>query len=119
MAGYDRFANIRSGTSWAKSGNSDTTGPPEGPGSAQDAILSDTTVCISSGSWREYYENHMDGFWTDDFGEAMVMRRETNVGYSDGHVETHGQRLVVGGDGYLTWPGANYITRSDVERHNY
>ena len=115
MIGYSRFANIRSGTSWSNSGNAN--GPPETPGSAQDAILSDTDVCIAA--YSEYYSNHMDPWWTSDFNQAMLKRRETNVAYSDGHVEAQGGRLFLGGDGFLTWPGARYITRLGVERHNY
>ena len=117
MTGYDRFANIRSGTNWANSGNTRTDGPPEGPGSAQDAILSDTDVCIAPLS--EYYSNHSRPWWTSNFNQAQLMRRENNVAYSDGHVETHGGRLFVAGDGYLTWSGANYIPRLGIERHNY
>jgi len=40
------------------------------------------------------------------------LRRENNVGYGDGHVETHAQSAYVAEDGFIWWDGMGYVTYS-------
>ena len=97
---------------WLNSGNTDTTGPPKGPGSAQDAIMSD--VVHSQGPQgtahgQFYQEKHIRGYNTPNPQVGLRARRENNVAYADGHVETHGGRPFIDAAGYLSWGGAHWV----------
>ena len=114
MGGYFRFANCLN-VGYAESGNTRTDGPPVRPGSSRDAILCDT--CESEPG--NYFSAHIDGGGVST-AEAPEARRENNVGYGDGHVETHSQRAyVVGGGDYVSWDGAHYVLRAGYIRELY
>lgn len=112
MGGYYRFAHMLTNSPvpiFANSGNVDPSGPPMQPGSAQDAILADAINSNGPPSPPEQFfqSPHMD--WSSVYAfEAQRKRRENNVAYSDGHVETHGGGYI-GGDGYFTWQGAGWV----------
>ncbi len=113
MMGYKRMANLAGPASmWLNSGNSDTSGPPRSPGPSQDAILADlgnSNGPAGIGDGQFYQEQHIDNYNTATPEEALQRRRENNVGYSDGHVETHGGGAFIDADGYLSWPGARWV----------
>ena len=114
LTSYLRYTNDRgAGTDWTNSGNSNH-GPPVSPNSAQDAIVADLCTSHPSG----YQEVHMDNLTAAPPVTALTQRRENNVAYSDGHVETHGQRPFMDAGGFLTWHGAQYVIRWG-ERHQY
>ena len=119
-SGYWRFANLAGVPDWSYSGNSQTQGPPRRPGSDRDAILADP-VYSQGGPITEstYGGPHLDWMWvTSD--EGVKQRRENNVAYSDGHVETHGSsNPYVDDENYLMWEGANYVPRGNGERWTY
>ena len=108
MGGYLRFANL-SNADFANSGNTHTDGPPTMPGSSQDAILADNA---NTSPWQpEFRSPHMP--WAlVNYAEALGQVRENNVGYSDGHVESHGGSLFYNSQGYLVWPGAHTVLRA-------
>ena len=112
MSGYRRYANLAH-ANFSNSGNS-TNGPAISPGSAQDVIIADPDTSEPT----LYQSVHLDFDNAVDKFEALAKRRETDVAYSDGHVEIHGQRPFIGADGFLTWDGAHYIPRG-VERNIY
>ena len=108
MAGYYRFANLANAP-FTNSGNSNTSGPPLGPGSSQDAIVADKINSNGPPSPPEqfYQSPHME--WPSVYAhEAVLKRRDNNVAYSDGHVETHAGGYI-GADGYFTWEGAHWV----------
>jgi len=80
-------------------------GPGAGSG-PQDAIVADR--CAAYVLEAEYVDFHMDWYHYPN-AQALRERRENNVGYGDGHVETHSQKPYIGSDGYLTWEGAHYV----------
>ena len=106
MAGYMRMANLSGISSWSTSGNSQVDGPPLGPGSAQDAILSDI-----QGTQHSYLFNvHMAKF--SAYSEQdLQQQRDNNVAYADGHVETHGGRAQFDASGCASYPGSHWIPR--------
>ena len=83
--GYTIFAAWETaGVDWSNSGNSVTDGPPMGPATSpgQDVILADMIM-----SDTDYIDVHADET------RNPATHRENNVGYSDGHVETHYHKL--------------------------
>ena len=114
IAGYNRMANLSGISSWSESGNSQIDGPPLGPGSAQDAILSDI-----QGTQHSYLFNvHMAKFAAYS-EQDLQQQRDNNVAYADGHVETHGGRAQFVG-GYAFYPGSHWIPRTGtVHRYIY
>ena len=110
--GYWRFANLAN-ADFTWSGNSQTDEPPTRPGSAKDAIIAD--MVNNEGSM--FFSTHMDvnrQTIVESLGRA---RRENDVGYGDGHVETHSNPAYWEG-GWLTWEGAHYVPRG-AERMQY
>ena len=104
--GYLRFANCI-GLDYTESGNAQTDGPPTRPGSSRDAIVCD----VVESEPDLYWSLHLEGGVTA--AEAIKERRENNVGYGDGHAETHSERAYAhpGWPGYVTWDGAHYVVR--------
>ena len=122
-AGYWRFANMNhpylGEGGWTYSGNSNTNRPPRRPGSDQDAILADPIYCQGGHMELMYGDPHLDIMWVPN-DEGVKQRRENNVAYSDGHVETHGRsNPYVDDENYLMWEGANYVPRGNGERWTY
>ena len=122
---YARFANCQGGfgpwaVGWSQSGNDRTDGPPEYPGAANDATVSDM-VASSPG---EYYNIHGDGpngeIATFEDRVKVARNLENNVGYADGHVETHHHRnaYIDAGD-YINWEGAHWVLRAGIVRNMY
>ena len=120
MGGYHKWAAYEGGD-FTNSGNEDTTRPPMGPGSAQDAILCDQINSYLGGGGQEMQDSHSphEMFFLGYAGsEAVKARRENNVAYSDGHVETHGGSAFIDGSGYIMFSGAHWVTRG-AERQLY
>ena len=63
---------------WGTTGNMTDDGPPVGPTMPKDAILMDVILSDTG-----YIDTHADNPRDPD------THRDNNVGYSDGHVETH------------------------------
>jgi len=118
MMGYKRMANMAGpATMWRNSGNSDTEGPPRSPGSSQDAILADlgnSNGPMGLGDGQFYQEQHILDYNTATVAEALQKRRDNNVAYGDGHIETHNADPFIDADGYLTWPGAKWVQHGNA-----
>ena len=94
---------------WAKSGNSQTDEAPLRPGASNDAILAD--MCNNNGPLGDPDQYFQDAHMQDTSvgsSQVMALRRENNVAYSDGHVETHGGGII-GADGFFTWGEGHYV----------
>ena len=120
MAIYDRFARMAADPgAFRDSRNSRTDIAPQKPGGSRDAIISDH---INSNGYaglpdQFYQDTHMS---PRSVGlEAVDLRRENNVGYADGHVETHDQPGYIDSDGYLTWEGAGGVWWGGIWRNAY
>ena len=111
--GYHRHGNLQGPSSmWLNSGNEDTTGPPKRPGSAQDVIMADEVNSqgpLGTAHGQFYQSTHIPGTNTPNPEVGLRERRENNVAYADGHVETHGQRGFIDSAGYLVWEGAHWV----------
>ena len=94
LLGYMRYAAFApdGGITWTHSGNFDTTGPPMRPDHPQDVIIADIVIGAPLDLSFNFEDNHSET-WQDNFAGY----RETNVAYSDGHVETHSHHPVQGG----------------------
>ena len=105
MGLYHRAAAATAISDWTHSGNSQTDGPPMKPGQAADAIVFDRILgdVWDPGFFNPHYNIHAD-FRTLPY-------TENNVGYGDGHAETHRHKFdqlsfYPWWDGeYLTWTG--------------
>ena len=110
LALYYRFSNMKGPSSmWANSGNSQTDEAPLRPGASNDAILAD--MCNNNGPLGEPDQYFQDAHMQDTSvgsSQVMALRRENNVAYSDGHVETHGGGII-GADGFFTWGEGHYV----------
>ncbi len=123
---YVRFAGCQDTSSpwaaldWSQSGNDRTDGPPEYPGAANDATVSDMVSSSPGG----YGNTHGDGPYGAQavFEDRVRVARnlENNVGYADGHVETHHHRnaYIDAGD-YINWEGARWVVRAGFVRNMY
>lgn len=116
MGSYFRFANALAGPNcdFTYSGNTRTDGPPLRPGSAQDAILADTSESEPGYYWSNHSSYALRGDTYQLFGDEDRLRgtRDNNVAYADGHVETHyHQNAYIDPDDYLMWEGADYVRR--------
>ncbi len=129
IGGYHKFAALRENPGdrdvqnsiFTNSGNIRTTGPPMAPGSSQDAILCDQINSYFAGAGQEIQDAHAphEMFFLGYAGEeAVKARRENNVAYSDGHVETHGGSAFIDGSSYIMFGGANWVQRG-AERQLY
>ncbi|MFH0980758.1 MAG: hypothetical protein V2A79_04380, partial [Planctomycetota bacterium] len=118
MAGYFRFARCAGGD-FTYSRNSRTDIAPQRPGNARDAVVCDLINSQGAGGMPDqfYQDAHMPGFQSGL--DAVKLRRENNVGYGDGHVETHGQAGYIDSAGYLTWDGAGWVVWAGWVRNMY
>ena len=112
MGGYNRFANLAN-ANFTYSRNSETDGPPVRPGGSKDAIIADNVHCYAP--YR--YEDIHIGFYSTG-ADTLDLRRENDVAYGDGHVESHSQR------GYYEnqvpmWDGAGWVLGYGSERLQY
>ena len=113
MCGYMRFANL-SGTqprAWLNSGNLYDGTPPVDVGTAQDAIVSDMQLAAPS----YLFSVHLDKWAVNNEGELRQFR-ENNVGYADGHVETHGGQARFDQDLYPFYPQMKYVERTGTNQ---
>lgn len=113
MCGYFRYANL-SGTqpgAWLNSGNLYDGAPPIDVGNAQDAIVSDMQLTTPS----FLFSVHMDNFFAFTEGELSQFR-ENNVGYADGHVETHGGQARFDQDLYPYYLQMKYVERTGTNQ---
>ena len=117
MGGYYRFANLAGG-GFSDSRNSQTDGPPVQSGNSRDAIVADRINSNGPGGMPDqfYQAPHILGASLGT--EALKLRRENDVGYGDGHVETHGQPAYIEG-GYMTWDGAGWVMWAGQWRMQY
>ena len=116
MCGYMRLANL-SGTlpkDWLNSGNLYDSGPPLDVGNAQDAIVTDMQLAAPS----YLFSVHMDKWGAYNEGELRQFR-ENNVGYADGHVETHGGQARFDQDLYPYYPQMKYVGGAGNQRYVY
>ena len=120
QGGYHKWAALefeigrQSGQEYENSGNIDIDGPPMAPGSSQDAILSDQINSVNSpAEVQDYHADPKLQRYLSPETTRVNMRRENDVAYSDGHVETHGGRGYVDSNGYVMFYGANWITRGN------
>ena len=118
QGGYHKWAAYQGGN-FTNSGNTRTDQPPMGPGSSQDAILCDQINRINSPpELQDYHADENLARYSAPETVRVRMRRENNVAYSDGHVETHGGRGFVDSTGYTMFHGANWVPRGP-ERQLY
>lgn len=105
MGLYHRAAAATAVDDWTHSGNSQTDGPPMKPGQADDAVVFDR---ILGDVWSTSFFNPHYNINTD---YRTLPYTENNVGYGDGHGETHRHKfdelsVYPWWDGeYLTWSG--------------
>ena len=104
--GYLRYARLEPVSGypsydWSHSGNVSTTEAPMGPGSSEDAVVSDVIW-----SDTDYGDYHADVY------SDPATHREHNVGFSDGHVETFRKRITK----WFPYPHWDeYYVRRDVQ----
>ena len=117
MGGYERFANCVGNLNFSQSGNDRTDGPPVQLGSANDAIIADWVF-----SEPDLYFNYhtIENYAYGEDRLKLARDADNNVGYADGHVETHSHDsgYIEAGD-YLNWERAHYVTRDGYTRHMY
>jgi prepilin-type N-terminal cleavage/methylation domain-containing protein/prepilin-type processing-associated H-X9-DG protein len=95
---------------WTNSGNSQTTRAPRPSESDQDVIIADIIR-----TQDDYYDSHAEPNRHADNTKFFANHIDNNVGFGDGHVETHRHQAdATGGsqnapywsnDHYMTWGG--------------
>ena len=117
MGGYWRFANAANVYSWSHSGNNDTDGPPVELGAANDAIVADNVQ-----SEFDFYFNYhtIENYAYGDDRLTVARNGDNNVGYADGHVETHSHdSAYIEASNFINWDGGHYVERWVGQRVAY